>query len=138
MIVSVFHFDNQVPRPLFRKEHVGHEICAQGLRNPRAVKLAQGVARSASDDELVPPAMQGSQVHLENVHRGVVDIEKICEVQNHDLGGVRSRDALGIGDAFQFTYRTEKEGAVTFQASTLAGMSKGSVVCTTRVSVFMR
>lgn len=138
MIVSVFHFDNQVPRPLFRKEHVGHEICAQGLRNPRAVKLAQGVARSASDDELVSPAVQGSQVHLENVHRGVVDIEKICEVQNHDLGGVRSRDALGIGDAFQFTYRTEKEGAVTFQASTLAGMSKGSVVCTTRVSVFMR
>ena len=83
------------------------------------------MARSASDDELVPPAMQGSQVHLENVHRGVVDIEKICEVQNHDLGGVRSRDALGIGDAFQFTYRTEKEGARHLPGFNARGHVKG-------------
>ena len=56
-------------------------------------------------------ALQSPHEDLQDVHRRVVNVEQIGAVEDHDLGGIRRRDALGIGNVFELADGTEEESA---------------------------
>ena len=71
---------------------------------------------SAGDDELVIAALQSPHEDLQDVHRRVVNVEQIGAVEDHDLGGIRRRDALGISNVFELADGTEEKCAGEFPA----------------------
>lgn len=96
---------------MLSKLDVGHEVGSEALRNAGTLQLALRVAGSARDDELVVAALECTHEDLQDVHSRVVNVEQVGAVEDHDLSGIRRRDALGIGNVFELADGTEEESA---------------------------
>ena len=112
---------------MLSKLDVGHEVGSEALRNAGTLQLALRVAGSARDDELVVAALECTHEDLQDVHRRVVNVEQVGAVEDHDLSGIRRRDALGSVTSSSLLTEPKKRAPVSFQHSTVSGMSKGSV-----------